>query len=156
MSHLEKGEGAALLDRFRAHLRDHRQPVTRQREQIARVVLESEEHLSIEEIHDRLLAVGESPGLATIYRTVDLLVESGLVRARDFDQGYRRFEPVPEPGDHHHLICSRCGRVDEFTHERLERMLPMIADEHGFQLQRHRLEIYGTCRECRRRFGSHP
>ena len=156
MSHLEKGEGAALLDRFRAHLRDHRQPVTRQREQIARVVLESEEHLSIEEIRDRLLAVGESPGLATIYRTVDLLVESGLVRARDFDQGFRRFEPVPEPGDHHHLICSRCGRVDEFTHERLERMLPMIADEHGFQLERHRLEIYGTCRECRRRFGSHP
>jgi Fur family ferric uptake transcriptional regulator len=153
MTHLEKGEGAALLDRFRDYLRDHRQPVTRQREQIARVLLESEEHLSIEEIRDRLVRAGESPGLATIYRTVDLLVESGLVRSRDFGQGYRRFEPVPAPGDHHHLVCSRCGRVAEFTHERLERMLPMIADEHGFQLERHRLEIYGTCRDCRRRVG---
>lgn len=151
---LTKGEGAALLERFRGHLRDHRQPITRQREQIARVVLESEDHLSIEQIRDRLQALGASPGLATIYRTMDLLVESGLVRAHDFNQGYRRFEPAPAPDHHHHLICTRCGRVDEFTHERLERMLPMIADEHGFKLDRHRLEIYGTCRDCRRRIGA--
>jgi Fur family ferric uptake transcriptional regulator len=153
MTHLTRDEGAALLERFRRHLSDHGHPLTRQRERIARTLLEAEEHLSIEELHERLTASGESPGLATIYRTVDLLVEAGLVRAHDFDQGYRRFEPAPAPDQHHHLICTRCGQVDEFTNERLERMLPLIADEHGFLLERHRVEVYGTCRNCRRRVG---
>jgi Fur family ferric uptake transcriptional regulator len=52
--------------------------------------------------------------------------------------------------DHEHLICERCGRVEEFANERLERMLPVLADEHGFQHRRHRVEIYGVCRTCRR------
>jgi Fur family ferric uptake transcriptional regulator len=73
------------------------------------------------------------------------------VRAHDFGEGFKRYEPMAAQADHEHLICERCGRVVEFQNERLERMLPIIADEHAFQHARHRVEIYGVCRECRRR-----
>lgn len=151
MPRLETGEGVALLERFRRYLRDHRQPVTRQRDQVAELVFTSQDHLSVEQIRRRLAERGQQVGLATIYRTLDLLVQSGLVRDHDFGQGYRRFEPMPAQTHHDHLICVRCGRVAEFAHERLERMLPIIADEYGFQPERHRVEIYGVCRDCQRR-----
>ena len=152
MARLDRGEAAALLERFRRHLREHHQPVTRQRDLVAQLVFLSEDHLSVEAIRRELKQQSERVGTATIYRTLDLLVESGLVRAHDFGEGYKRYEPMPAPSaDHEHLICQRCGRVVEFSNERLERMLPVLADEHGFQHRRHRLEIYGICRECRQR-----
>jgi Fur family ferric uptake transcriptional regulator len=151
MAHLAKGEGAALLERFRRYLRDHRQPVTRQRDRIAELVLSSDQHLSVEDIERLLKARGEAVALATIYRTLDALVQSGLVRAQDFGEGFRRYEPMPAQAHHEHLICTRCGRVEEFANERLERMLPLIADEYGFRPERHRVEVYGVCRDCQRR-----
>jgi Fur family ferric uptake transcriptional regulator len=151
MAHLARGEGAALLERFRRHLRDHRLPVTRQRDLVAQTVFLSDEHLSVEAIQKQLRERGEHVGTATIYRTLDVLVQSGLVRAHDFGEGFKRYEPMPQEGRHEHLICVRCGKVVEFQNERLERMLPIIADEHAFQHQRHRVEIYGLCQECRRR-----
>lgn len=151
MARLASGEGAALVERFRRYLRDHHQPVTQQRDRVAEIVLTSDDHLSVEQIRRRLAERGTRVGLATIYRTVDLLVRSGLVRGHDFGQGFRRFEPVPAQSTHEHLICVRCGSVTEFAHERLERMLPIIADEYGFQPDRHRVEIYGVCRDCQRR-----
>ena len=99
----------------------------------------------------RLRDQGEAVGTATVYRTLDVLVESGLVRAHDFGEGFKRYEPMSAQAHHEHLICERCGRVVEFQNERLERMLPVIADEHAFQHSRHRVEIYGVCRDCRRR-----
>jgi Fur family transcriptional regulator, ferric uptake regulator len=151
MPRLARGEGAALLDRFRRYLRDHHQPVTRQRDLVAQIVLLADDHLSVDGIQRRLRDQNESVGTATVYRTLEKLVESGLVRAHDFGEGFKRYEPMPAQTDHEHLICERCGRVVEFQNERLERMLPIIADEHGFQHARHRVEIYGVCRECRQR-----
>jgi Fur family transcriptional regulator, ferric uptake regulator len=151
MPRLARGEGAALLERFRRYLRDHRQPLTRQRDLVAQVVLLAEDHLSVEEILRRLRARGEAVGTATVYRTLDLMLESGLVRAHDFGEGFKRYEPMPAQAHHEHLICERCGRVEEFANERLERMLPVIADEHAFQHRRHRVEVYGVCGDCRRR-----
>jgi len=151
MARLATGEGAALLERFLRFLRDHHQPVTAPRERVAQLVLTSDDHLSVAQIRRALRDRGGAVGLATIYRTLDLLVRSGLVRVHDFGQGFRRYEAMPSQAHHHHLICLRCGTVAEFAHERLERMLPIIADEHGFQPERHRLEIYGVCLECQRR-----
>jgi len=151
MARLARGEGAALLDRFRRYLRDHRLPVTRQRDLVAETVIGSEEHLSVDEIQRRLVERGERVGTATVYRTLDVLVESGLVRAHDFGEGFKRYEPMPSQEHHEHLICVRCGKVVEFTNERLERMIPILADEHGYQHQHHRLEVYGVCRDCRQR-----
>ena len=149
MANLDKAEGAALLERFRRHLREHHQPVTRQRDRVAQVVFRSDDHLSVDGILRELKQQGEQVGIATVYRTLDLLVESGLVRAHEFGEGFRRYEPMTTQAGHEHLICERCGRVVEFANERLERMLPVLADEQGFQHQRHRVEIYGVCRECR-------
>lgn len=151
MSRLGKDEGAVLLDRFHRYLRDHRQPVTRQRDLVAEAIFHSDDHLSVDQIQRQLNQQGEAVGLATIYRTLDVLVRSGLVRAHDFGQGFKRYEPMPAQAHHEHLICVRCGRVDEFSNERLERMLPILADEHSFQHQRHRVEIYGVCRDCQRK-----
>ncbi|MGH7658594.1 MAG: Fur family transcriptional regulator [Gemmatimonadales bacterium] len=151
MANLTPDEGAALLERFRRYLRDHRQPVTRQRDLVAELILSSGEHLSVDAIERGLKNRGERIGTATIYRTLDLLVEAGIVKVHDFGEGFRRFEPADGPVHHEHLICGRCGKVTEFSNERLERMLPIIADEHDFEHQSHRVEIYGVCRECQGR-----
>src|SRR5581483_8264313 len=84
MARLARGEGAALLERFRRHLRDHRLPLTRQRNLVAQTVLLSDEHLSVEGIQRQLKDRGERVGTATIYRTLEVLVQSGLVRVNDF------------------------------------------------------------------------
>jgi Fur family ferric uptake transcriptional regulator len=151
MARLSKDEGAALLERFRRYLRDHRQPVTRQRELIAEAIILSEDHLSAEAIRRRLRDQGVRIGTATIYRALDTLVDSGLVKAHDFGEGFKRYEPMGDQERHEHLICVKCGKVLEFSNEQLERMLPLIADEHLFQHQRHRVEVYGVCRDCQGR-----
>ena len=151
MARLSRDEGAALLERFRRYLRDHRQPVTRQRELIAETVILSEDHLSAEAIQRRLRDKGVRVGTATIYRALDVLVDSGLVKAHDFGEGFKRFEPMTGQARHEHLICLKCGKVLEFSNEQLERMLPIIADEHLFQHQRHRVEVFGVCKDCQGR-----
>lgn len=151
MASLPQAEARAHLERFRRWLREHHQPLTRQRELVADTVFAADGHLSIEEIRARLAARGERVGLATVYRAMDTLVASGLVRGQDFGEGFRRFEPVGTRSGHEHLVCDRCGRVIEFASGQLERMLQLLADEHGFQPGRHRLEVHGVCRDCRRR-----
>ena len=141
---------ATLLDRFRGYLRDRRQPVTRQRLAVAEALMRVADHPSVERIQQDLAQRDIRVGTATIYRTIDLLVDSGLVREHDFGEGFRRFESVPARAHHEHLICQRCGRVTEFTNDRLERMLEMIADEMEFLPRRHRIEVYGLCADCRR------
>lgn len=142
-------EPEQLFHRFHLWLRERHLPVTRQRDMIARVVFAGGEHLSVDGVARRLREQGLKVGTATIYRALDVLVESGLVRAHDFGEGFKRFEPLLTPGDHGHLICSRCGAVERFSTERFERLLPMVADEHEFQHQAHRVEIRGLCRVCR-------
>ena len=145
-----KPEATAQLDRFRRWLRDHNQPFTRQRELVASAVFTARTHVSVEEIRRRLAERGERVGVATIYRALDTLLESGLVRGQDFGEGFRRFEPAGPRSGHEHLVCDRCGRVPEFASDRLERMLHLLADEHGFQSRQHRVELHGLCRACRR------
>jgi len=142
---------ALLLDRFTRYLRERRLPVTRQRLEVAEAVFRSTAHPSVDRIRRDLAERGASVGIATVYRTLGLLVDAGLVRQHEFGEGYRRFEAAGERLLHEHLICGRCDRVVEFQHERLERMLEMIADEHRFLHQRHRVEIYGLCEDCRGR-----
>lgn len=151
MARLTSEESAALVDRFRTYLRNRRLPVTRQRDLIAELVFRSDEHPSAEAIERGLEGQGAAVGTATVYRTLELLVDAGLARSHDFGEGFRRFEPIVAESRHEHLICTRCGRVAEFSNELLERMLPVIADEHGFRHAHHRVEIHGVCAECRHR-----
>lgn len=145
----EDAAGKELVERFRAWLRDRHLPITRQRDLVARAVFSGGGHLSVDGIQRRLRGLGHRVGTATIYRSLDVLVQCGLVRAHDFGEGFKRYEPMLSPGQHGHLICARCGNVTEFSTERLERALAIVADEHGFQHQRHRVELHGLCRACR-------
>ena len=138
-----------VTDAFATYLRSHNLPVTEQRLAVADVVLSADEHLSAEDVETRLLARGVSVGTATVYRTLDVLVKSGLVVERDFGEGFRRFESARGMPHHEHLICTVCGQVAEFRDERLERMTTLVAEVHGYVRQRHRLVIYGVCAKCR-------
>ena len=144
------------LDEFRRYLREHSLPVTAQREQVAEVVLDAHGHLSVEDIEQRLRERGLHVGKATVYRTLDILARSGMISERDFGEGFRRYERVPGHPHHEHLICTRCGKVIEFTNDRLERLKALVAEEYGFQHHHHRLDIYGICRECQLKDAAAP
>ena len=150
----QKVDGEALLEHFRRYLRDYNLPVTQQREAIARIIFFSDEHLSVGDIEKEMRAVGVNAGTATVYRTLELLSRAGLVQEHDFGEGFKRYEPLAAQSHHEHLICVECGKVVEFSSERLERMKSLIADEYGFRYHHHRLEIYGVCRECEQRTAS--
>lgn len=137
-----------MIEAFRVFLRDHNLPITSQRLAIAEVLLASDRHLSVEEVATEVSGRGAAVGTATVYRTLELLVRSGLVVERDFGEGFRRFEPARDAPHHEHLLCTVCGRVREFRDERLERMTTLIAESHGYARQRHRLVIYGVCEQC--------
>jgi Fur family ferric uptake transcriptional regulator len=140
--------GPALVDAFRDYLRDHNLPVTPQRMAVAEVVLAHERHVSADDVSRELGARGHRVGTATIYRTLEVLVRSGLAVERDFGEGFRRYESARGMPQHEHLLCTVCGRVVEFEDERLERMTTLLAESHKFSRQRHRLVIYGVCAAC--------
>jgi Fur family ferric uptake transcriptional regulator len=144
-------EAAALLERFRRHLRERRLPITRQRLAIAERIFHSGTHPSVEDLERGLKAAGARAGTATLYRTLEVLIQSGLVREHDFGEGFKRYEPVAAGPAHDHLICERCGRVEEFANDRLERLLRMTADENRFLYRRHRVDVHGVCTNCRGR-----
>jgi len=134
---------------FRRYLRDQGLPVTQQRESVAEVVFGSPEHLSVEEIEARLRDRGERIGKATIYRTLEMLVRSGLVAEHDFGEGFKRYEHLfGQTPLHEHLICMECNRVTEISNPELIRFQEEVARQHGFQAHRYRFEIYGLCAEC--------
>jgi len=135
---------------FRRYLREQGLPVTSQREAVAEVVFTSPGHLSVEDIEAALKGHGERIGKATIYRTIEILVRSGLVKEHDFGEGFKRYEhrfgarPV-----HEHLICTNCSKVIEFESPQIVRLQEEMSRLHGFLPTRHRLEIYGICADCR-------
>ncbi len=139
----------ALIDRFRDYLRRHGLPVTRQRDLIAGTLARAADYPSADSLTRSLRASGEAVGTATVYRTLELMVAAGLARASDFGGRVRRYESVAGEPAHGHFVCRRCGRVTELASELLERMMPVLADEHGFKHEEHRIEIYGICRSHR-------
>ena len=143
-----KVDGTRALAAFRRYLSERNLPATSQRLAVASVVLDAADHVSAEDVTRRVEQSGVSVGLATVYRTLDLLVASGLVLERDFGEGFRRFEPAPPGEAHEHCICSACGRVMEFSNDRLERMIALLAEEAQFRPHHHRLEVFGLCRDC--------
>ena len=134
---------------FGRYLREQGRPVTHQREAVAEVVFGSEEHLSVDGIEQRLRERGDRIGKATIYRTLDLLVRSRLVEEHDFGEGFKRYEHrLSRQPVHEHLVCLECGKVIEFQSPEIQSVEVRVQQAHGFVPARHRLEIYGLCREC--------
>ena len=117
--------------------------ITEQRRVIARVLSESRDHPDVEELHRRASAVDKGISIATVYRTVRLFEEAGILERHDFRDGRSRYEPTPD--EHHdHLINIESGDVIEFHDEELEKLQNAIAERLGFRLVDHRLELYGV------------
>lgn len=129
---------------------EQRLKMTGQRRVIARVLSESADHPDVEELYRRATALDARISIATVYRTVRLLEENGILERRDFGGGRARYEPS-EHGHHHHLIDVDTGRVIEFEDEEHERVLQAIAARLGFELVSHRLELFGRRIETRKR-----
>ncbi len=117
--------------------------MTEQRRVIARVIEAATDHPDVEELHRRAAAVDARISIATVYRTVKLFEDLGVIARHDFRAGRSRYEPVPD--EHHdHLIDLRTGDVIEFRNEEIERLQQAIAEKLGFRLVDHRLELYGV------------
>ena len=115
--------------------------MTGQRKTILHVLGEAEDHPSVEAVYDRAKAMDSSISMATVYRTLNLLDELDLVVRHEFKENFSRFELNEE--HHHHLIDLETGEVHEFQNEELERLKEKIANDLGFELIDHRLELYG-------------
>lgn len=117
--------------------------ITEQRRVIARVLSEAEDHPDVEEVHRRSSAIDPGISIATVYRTVRLFEEAGILDRHDFGDGRSRYEAAPET-HHDHLINVETGIVIEFVDEELELLQKKIAEKLGFRLVDHRMELYGV------------
>ena len=116
--------------------------MTEQRRVIARVLEQSADHPDVEELHRRSVEVDPDISISTVYRTVKLFEDTGIIERHDFREGRSRYETVPD--EHHdHLIDLKSGKVIEFQSTEIEALQKRIAREHGFRLVDHRLELYG-------------
>src|SRR3954454_13815821 len=118
--------------------------MTGQRRVIARVLSEASDHPDVEELYRRASALDPRISIATVYRTVRLLEEKGILERHDFGGGRARYEAT-EHGHHHHLIDVDTGKVIEFADARHEALAKEIAARLGFELVDHRLELFGRC-----------
>jgi Fur family ferric uptake transcriptional regulator len=117
--------------------------ITEQRRVIARVLSEAEDHPDVEEVHVRSSAIDPGISIATVYRTVRLFEEAGILERHDFGDGRSRYEAAPDT-HHDHLIDVETGRVIEFVDEEVEQLQQRIAEKLGFRLVDHRMELYGV------------
>ena len=118
---------------------------TRQRSVIVQTFFKMRGHISVEELLRQVKKANSKIGYATVYRTLHLLVESGLVEERRFGDGLARYEGRNEVEHHDHMICLECGKIREFSNPHLMEIQQRLAEENGFKIFRHRLELYGVC-----------
>ncbi len=123
--------------------------MTGQRRVIARVLSDAEDHPDVEELYRRAAELDNRISIATVYRTVRLLEEKGILARRDFGGGRARYEPT-EHGRHYHLIDVDTGKVIEFADADHESLMQVIAARLGFELVSHRLELFGRKRPAKR------
>ncbi|MGN6497187.1 MAG: Fur family transcriptional regulator [Tsuneonella sp.] len=117
--------------------------ITEQRRVIARVLSEADDHPDVEELHRRSSALDPGISIATVYRTVRLFEEAGILDRHDFGDGRARYEAAPE-AHHDHLIDVETGKVVEFVDPELEALQKQIAEKLGYRLVDHRMELYGV------------
>ena len=147
VSGAQREELDRILDRYMA---ERGLKSTRQRSLIIDIFFGMHGHLSVEEVWARVRQDDPRVSVATVYRTMKLLAESGLAHARNFGDGQTRYEPAVGREHHDHLICTRCGTIIEFENDQIERMQDAVARKHGFKVTSHKMELYGLCKSCQK------
>lgn len=120
-----------------------------QRQQILDVFLKTERHLTAEDLYNIVKKKNPSIGYATIYRSLKLFSEAGLCRELQVDDGTTRYEHLYNHRHHDHLICTKCGKFVEIESPEIEALQDQLAKKNGFELIKHRLELYGLCSACK-------
>lgn len=135
-------------DAFHAYMVARGLKSTRQREIILDEFLKAGAHLSTEELYLRLREQHPHIGYATVHRTLKLFAECGIAEPRHFGDGQTRYESSAGTQHHDHLLCTVCGAIVEFENPQIEALQELVARQHGFRIEWHRLELYGRCRKC--------
>ncbi|MDP2077591.1 MAG: Fur family transcriptional regulator [Sulfuricurvum sp.] len=138
-----------LLSDFKQLLRDNGLKFTIQREVILEMLYSSDEHLTPESLHHLIQEKHPdlNTGIATVYRTLSLLEDSDMVTSLSFGAQGKKYELGAK--DHHdHIICTQCGEISEFVDDEIETRQKKIAEELGFLIQEHSMQIYGICQVC--------
>ncbi|MGB8223189.1 MAG: Fur family transcriptional regulator [Polyangiales bacterium] len=140
------------VEQLRARLNDymsrHGLRSTEQRRLVTEMFFATTEHLSIEDLLDRVRVEEPRIGYATVYRTLKLLKECGLAFERHFGDGVSRYEVAWQDEHHDHLICVDCEKIVEFEDDAIEELQHKVAARLSFKLVRHKLELYGVCGDC--------
>lgn len=140
-----------LIDSVEEKLRSNDSKLTPKREQILRILVEySDKHLSAEEIYNLVKEKAPDVGLATVYRTLDLFQNYEVVHGIDFGDGRKRYEFGAGEGEHnhHHLICTECGKIIEVAEDLLGKLEEKICKQYKFEIENHELKFYGQCESC--------
>ena len=117
--------------------------LTDQRKKIAKVMSEASDHPNVDELYNRVSQIDSKISIATVYRTVKLFEESGILAKHDFKGGKARYEELSE-SHHDHLIDVKTGEIIEFVDEEIEKLQKKVADKYGYKLVDHKLELYGV------------
>jgi Fur family ferric uptake transcriptional regulator len=136
---------------FERYIVEKRLKHSRQREIILERFLETDGHLSVDELYQIIQRRHPEIGRTTIYRTLKLLCDAKLAKSIEFRDGRTRFEHIYKQGHHDHMICTRCKTVIEFCNEEIQRLQEKLAKKHGFTVDSHRHQIFGVCSKCRRK-----
>lgn len=136
-------------EKLKAFLKKKGFKSTRQRDIIVTEFLMNRDHVTAEELYNRVNKKHKEIGFTTVYRTLKLLAELGLAAEQIFADNLMRYEPLSEEEHHDHLICVHCGSITEFENSKMERLQKNIASEFGFYIVNHKMEFYGYCRRCR-------
>ncbi len=121
---------------------------TKQRDEIVKLFLRTERHLSTQELFDIVRKKDKEVGYATVARTIKLLAESGLCRVVDFGDGVQRYEHKYGHEHHDHLICLSCGKFEEIYSPKLEKIQGELVKKRGYVQEKHKLDIFGMCPKC--------
>jgi len=145
-----KVEAQAALSRLGSWLEERGLKHSRQRDVIVETFYGMGGHVPVDGLVARVRSLDARVSVATVYRTMKLLAECGIAVPRRFDDGQTRYEPATGRSHHDHLICTGCGRIVEFENEKIEELQIRVARSHGFEVDSHKLELYGRCDRCRR------
>lgn len=146
--HPEANSAKARLNQMLAKLKEHDFRITPQRLAVLKVLAFSEGHPTVERIYENVRAEFPTTSIATVYKTVNLLKQIDEVLELGFADGSNRYDghkPYPHP----HVICTRCHKIIDPDLTSLKDLTDEVAEETGFQIQTHRLDFFGLCRECR-------
>ena len=142
------------MEDLKNRLQQHQHKLTKQRSTVLDVFVEhSGEHLSAEDVYDILRSKSVDIGLATIYRSLELLAELAILQKVEFGDGCSRYEicsTEPDAHQHHHLICLSCGKIQEVADDMLDELENDVAKKSGFKITDHQVKLFGYCRECQK------